>query len=347
MGMRAKRGLRHSVTCVLCTSVFAVLCGCAKHDSSPVVVYTALDQSFSEPVLALFEERSGIEVRAVYDTEATKTVGLVNRLLAERDRPRCDVLWNNEVVRTVMLKRRGVLAAYESPSAADIPAAFRDSENYWTGFAARARVLIYNTEQLEAAQVPFSIEELGKPQWRKRVSLAFPMFGTTATHAAALFAYMGDDAAREYFRAMKANGIVIVDGNASSKDAVARGEVPIGFTDTDDAQVALSQGKPVGMHFPDQGEGQMGTLVIPNTVSMIKGCPHPKEARQLIDFLLSREVGELLAKSGSAQMPLRPGIPVPEGNPSLDGIKAMSVDWDAVEARLGASATFLEGLFIR
>jgi len=117
--------------------------------------------------------------------ETSKTTGLVNRLIAEKNRPRADVFWNSEVGRTLVLKDKGVLAPYRSPAAQDIPAQFKDREDYWTGFAARARVLIYNTELLEASEVPQSIFQLTQPQWKGKVALAYPLFGTTATHVAA------------------------------------------------------------------------------------------------------------------------------------------------------------------
>ena len=324
----------------------AVLAGCSgRTPQATVVVYTALDQIFSEHVLQRFEAETGIRVKAVYDTETTKTVGLVNRIVAEAAHPRCDVFWNNEIVRTVMLKRKGLLQPHASPSASDIPAGLKDHEGYWHGFAARARVLVYNSGQLSAP--PTSILELTGPVWRDKVALAYPLFGTTATHAAALFAHWGDDKARQYFLDLKKNGVVIVDGNAASKDMVARGEVAIGFTDTDDANVAIRQRRPVEIVYPDQADHQMGTLVIPNTVALIKGCPHPGAGRKLIDFLLSRDVERMLALSGSAQMPVRPDTPVPTGTPSLAGIKAMPVDWETVEARLPEVSRFMEELFVR
>jgi iron(III) transport system substrate-binding protein len=189
-----------------------LLTGCGQRDPKQVVVvYTALDQIFSEKVLGAFEQETGIDVKPVYDTEATKTVGLVNRILAEKDNPQCDVFWNNEVVRTVMLKRRGVLQTYASPSAADIPAEFKDAEGYWHGFAARARILVCNTSELTDAERPSSIEELTEARWRGKITLANPVFGTTATHAAALFASWGDEKAKAYYRALKANDVLIVD----------------------------------------------------------------------------------------------------------------------------------------
>lgn len=268
-----------------------------------------------------------------------------NKLNAQRNPAK--IYWNNEIVRTVMLKRQGLLQPYVSVSGNDIPAEFKDREGHWHGFAARARVLVYNKNLVGEADKPASLRELTDPKWKGRVSLAYPLFGTTATHAAALFASWGDEQGKAYHQALKSNGVVIVDGNATSKDMVARGEAAVGFTDSDDASVAIEQGKPVGMIFPDQGEGQMGTLVIPNTVALIRGCPHPEAGRKLIDFLLSREVEKMLAESGSAQMPVRADIPVPKGNPSLAGIKAMVVDWDQVEAKLTGVSRFMEQLFVR
>jgi len=111
--------------------------------------------------------------------------------------------------------------------------------------------------------------------------------------------------------------------------------------------VALQQGKPVTVVFPDQGDDQMGSLVIPNTVALIKNCPHPEAGKKLIDFLLRREVEAMLAESGSVQMPVRADVPVHDGNPSLAGIKAMQVDWNVVETKLTEVSHFLEELFVR
>ena len=240
--------MKKQVVCLIqlcCVVIFVFgLAGCGSKDNAPteVVVYTSLDKVFSEPVLRAFEQETGIKVLAVYDSEATKTTGLVNRLIAEKTNPRADVFWNSETGRTIVLKQKGVLSPYKSPSAADIPDTFKDADGYWTGFAARCRVLIYNTDKLKASDLPRSIFELTKPKWKGKVSLAYPLFGTTATHSAALYAELGEEKAKQYFQALKANDVVITDGNASSRDRVADGTVAIGFTDTDDAFVAIKQG---------------------------------------------------------------------------------------------------------
>ncbi len=310
-----------------------------------VVVYTSLDQVFSEPILKAFEAKTGVKVKAVYDSEATKTTGLVNRLIAEKNHPQADVFWNSESGRTIVLKKKDVLAAYQSPVASDIPSGFKDNEHFWTGFAARCRVLIYNTQLLTNEKFPKSILELSRPVWKKQVALAYPLFGTTATHAAALFVHMGEDKAKQYFRNLKDNGIVIVDGNASSRDRVAEGRVSIGFTDTDDAFVAMKQGRSVDILWPDN-DG-MGTLLIPNTVALIKDGPNPDNGKKLIDFLLSKEVEKMLAFADGGQIPLRDDVDRPEHVPALSEIKAMDVDFEKVAENMEASGKFLQQLFVR
>lgn len=268
--------------------LLTLLTGCSGQ-SDAIVVYTAHDEIYSRPVLEAFTARTGIPVKAVYDTEAAKTTGLVTRLIQEGNRPRCDVFWNNEVAQTILLKERGILEAWEPENAAAIPPAFKDPEHFWTGFAARARVIIYNTEQVDTP--PESIHDFLRPEYRGRCAIALPLFGTTATHAAALFALWGKDEATDFFRALQANDVAFVAGNSVVRDAVARGDYAFGLTDTDDANGAVEDGLPVKWLLPDQ-DG-LGTLLIPNTVALVKGAPHGDGARQLLSHLLSPEVEQV------------------------------------------------------
>ena len=312
--------------------------------ASEVVVYTALDQVFSEPILKTFEIKTGIKVKAVYDIEATKTTGLVNRLIAEKKNPRCDVFWNNEVIKSIILKQKGVLQPYKSNSATDIPDVYKDKNGFWTGFAARARVLVANTNGLEPSNYPQSILDLTQPEFKDRAAIANPLFGTTATHVAALFAFWGNAKAQQFFRDLKANGIRIMDGNSVVKDRVGAGVVLAGFTDTDDASVGIQAGLPLKKIFPDK-KG-MGTLLIPNTVAMIADCPHPEQARLLIDYLLSREVEQKLAFCPSVQMPLRKDVPTPTDSVTIDQIKTMNVDFEKVAAVMNTSIRFIHKTFL-
>lgn len=337
--------MKKHITYLLIVMILAVLSSCTERESKKVVVYTSLDQVFSEPILQDFEKETGIKVKAVYDVEASKTTGLVNRLIAEKNRPKADVFWNSEVAQTIILKNKGVLAPYHSPSAGDIPQKFRDREDYWTGFAARARVLIYNTNLLKESDLPKSIFELTDEKWRGKVALAYPLFGTTATHMASLYSTIGQEKTEVFLKALKANDVVIVNGNSVSRDVVVEGQLPLGFTDTDDVNVAIQSGKPVKMLFPDIGG--IGTLLIPNTVALVKGAPHPKEAKVFIDYLLSRETESKLAFSESAQIPVRDGVKKPPHIPEISSIGVMEVDYYKIAENMEMSARFCQSLFVR
>jgi len=324
----------------------AVLVACCGGGGPTVVIYTSLDQLFSEPILNDFEAETGVRVKAVYDVEAAKTTGLVNRLIAEKSRPQADVFWSSEYAQTIMLKDEGVLAPYDSASAAGIPDEYRDPDDYWTGFAARARVILVNTALVAEEDYPQSIFDLLDPSWGdNEVGIANPLFGTTATHAAALFADLGEEEAQAYFEGLLDRNVRVVDGNSVVRDMVVSGEFKVGLTDTDDAHIAVAQGQPVEIIFPDQDD--LGTLLIPNTVAMVNGAPHPEEAKRLIDYLLSPEVEARLAASESVQMPVREGVAGPVGMPGLSEIRGMDVHPNDVAAQMEVSSEWLKEVFLK
>ncbi len=225
---------------------------------APMVLYVSLDEPYVKPVLGAFTRESGISVHVVFDTEASKSRGLAQRLLAERGRPQADVFWSSEVVQMLTDQRGGVLEAYRSPSAATIPARYKDPEGYWTGFAARIRTLVYNTERVRTP--PGSLLALAEPEWRNETAMANPLFGSTMTEAAALFQVLGPERARAYYRRRKELGAHIVDGNSVAAEETARGNVKVAQTDTDDAFIRVDAGRPIGVVFPDQ-DGQIAEAV--------------------------------------------------------------------------------------
>ena len=311
--------------------------GCGRAHNE-VVVYCALDREFSEPILKQFEQRTGIAVRAKYDIESTKSVGLTQQLLRERARPRCDVFWNNEALNTVRLAEAGALAPYASPVGAQYPEDTRSPKGLWYGFAARARVLLINTERVNPDEAPTRLEDLTAQRWRGQVGIAKPLFGTTATHVAALFAVMGDEAAKDWLRRLKANDVRILAGNKQVAVEVGAGTLAMGLTDTDDALGEIRTGRPVEIVYLEHGVDDLGVLFIPNTVALVRGAPHATQGKRLIDFLLSPEVEGQLALGPSGQIPLhsktaaRPslGLPADAKRMPLDPSRASAAWNDAM-----------------
>lgn len=318
--------------------------GCFAPSPQEVVIYTALDEDFSRPILDQFTRQTGIRVLCKFDTESTKTVGLTRAILAERARPRCDLFWNNEIVNTLRLDRAGLLRSYQPSNASAFPAKFRSPTATWHGFAARARVLLVNTELVSMEQRPTALADLLDPKWQGKVGIAKPLAGTTASHAACLFAVWGDARAKQFFRELKANAQVL-SGNKQVARAVGIGQLAFGLTDTDDAMIEKESGRPVAIVYPDQAEGEMGTLLIPNTVSIISGAPHPNAAERLVEYLLSPEVEKQLAAGPSAQIPLNREVVVPLRVQSPQTLRVMQVDFEKAAAKWDAAAQFLREEF--
>jgi iron(III) transport system substrate-binding protein len=331
----------------------AAIAGCggaverpAAESPKEVVVYTALDREFSEPILEAYEARTATRVDAKYDAESTKTVGLTNTIIAEATRPRCDLFWNNEVLNTLRLKKRGLLATWTPPNAADFPANFRAKDGTWYGFAARARVLIVNTQLIpRESDRPTGIDDLIDPKWKGKIAIAKPLFGTTATHATCLFAVLGEAKAKAYFSALKANGVKVVSGNKQVAIDVAAGRLAFGLTDTDDAIGEVEAGHPVVIIYPDSGPDGLGTLFIPNTLAILKNAPHPQAAEALAIDLLKPDVEEALAKGPSAQIPLNAKVTTKLRVETPKTVRAMAVDFEAAAELWDTVSTYLVAEF--
>jgi iron(III) transport system substrate-binding protein len=288
-----------------------------------LVVYCAHDSVYADSILKDFQAKTGIPLVVLYDSEATKSLGLVNQLKLEKDDPHCDVFWNNELLGTMDLAGEGLLESYKGSGYERIPGKFKDDEGRWTGFAARMRVWIVNKNQ--AAIKNLSLREL--QSWLEanpaKCAMANPLYGTTLTHFSLVWELRGPEALKKWYADVRHRGLRVLAGNARVKEAVAEGVCDLGWTDTDDCFEAIDDQKPVemqplcvfapapptpknlenmGWHLGDQ----QYTLLIPNTVSLVRGSRHREHAERLIEFLLSAETELALAKSKSRQIPLGP-----------------------------------------
>ncbi|HWD19520.1 MAG TPA: extracellular solute-binding protein [Verrucomicrobiae bacterium] len=300
-----------STISALCLAAL-VAAGCQRSDHQTVIIYTSQDEVYAEPILKEFTAKTGIEARPVYDSEAVKTVGLVNRLLTEKEHPQCDVFWNNEEFRTRQLAAHGV---------------FRET-NAWRELGCRSRRIVINTNLLTVAKAPKNFSDATNAAWRGKFALAYPLFGTTATHFQVWRQWWGDARWQGWCRALAANQPFIVDGNSVVVKMVERGEAWAGFTDSDDIASAQREGFPVAA-LPTTDEG----LVVPNTVAVVRGCPHPEAAQKLYEFLSDQQV--------SAQLVAVHALEAPTSPPNS------RVDWDKLLADLEQTTAEAKSIFLR
>src|SRR6266446_5175132 len=314
----------------LVAAVIAGLLGCSSKEQD-VVVYVSEDQVFSEPILRDFERDTGIRVRAVYDTEEAKSTGVMNRLLAEKNNPQADVYWANEPIRADVLRQQGISAPFRPVNAQPIPDQFKDSQGYWTGFSARARLLVVNKS---AKSKPSSVLAYVDPKMRGKAVIANPLFGTTTAQMAALFSLWGDEKGKQFLAGLKANNVKLSTSNGESADFVGSGEFEFALVDSDDAVDRMRHGKPIEIVYPDQGEGEAGVLIIPNAAVLIRGGPNADNGKKLIEYLVSKETERKLAFADCAQIPLNPGVPTPKEIKPIGQIKTMKVNYADLGAKL-------------
>lgn len=330
--------------------------GCSKNEKE-VIIYTSVDRVYSEQVFNQFTKETGIKVLPVYDVEATKTTGLAQRIIAERKNPVADVFWNGEIIYTVLLAQEDVLQPYVPKSLKESIEKSLTKDNHlvgkdslWIGFGGRARVFIINKDNVKIEDYPNGLGDLAMASTYYSIGLAKPLAGTTATHVAALYSVLGPDEAKRLFTQIQDSKVHIVDGNGAVRDLVVSGQLDYGLTDTDDALGALEKGANVALVFPDQGADQPGTLVIPNSVALIKHGKHSELGQQFIDFLLELSTQQLLIDIGWCQLSQTDTLLVSEGLkpfiPNSGKIKTIDVDFEMIIEKLELSKEDMTHLFL-
>lgn len=308
-----------------------LLSGCSSRTKAKeVVLYSSVDEPILRPIVAVFEKQSGIAVRVVGDTEATKSTGLIERLIAEGSSPRADVWWSGEQLGVIELAKRGLLEAIEPEAVRTFPGGWprslRDPQWQWFGFALRARVIVYSSKRV--VEAPKTLGALLHERFKGRVGIANPAFGTTRVQLAALVAERGEEKTRGWLSALQENGLKVYPGNSAVVRAISQGEIDVGLTDTDDVHAGKVNGWEIDMVYeeagPANGFGSGGALVLPNTVARVKDGPNAANAMELIEFILSENVERLLAGSDSKNTPIHGSVLA--DFPSLAITRAWEVD---------------------
>lgn len=304
---------RKGVLVVLSIGLIALAACSSREDGNVVVVYTSQDQIYASEILRDFTRDTGVKVLPLFDSESVKTTGLMNRLLAERRRPRCDVFWSNEEMMLRRLAKKGVI----------------EEESIVT-FGYRTRRLVVNTNLVETIDIPRSMKALTESRWQGRVALAYPLHGTTVTHLMALRAQWGKDQWQTWCRKLLANQILVVDGNSAVVRLVGLGKASIGLTDSDDIAVGLRNEYPIR-----QVDLTHEYPPIANSAAMVADGPHPNAARILIEYLQKESTVARLVELGALE-----GAEFGDENHS-------AIDWTEVIGSFDESYRWLGETFFR
>lgn len=296
-------------------------------DTGELTIYSGRGEELVGPVIDLFEEQTGITANVRYGD----TAELAATILEEGDRSPADVFFAQDAGALGAVAREGRFAELPSDVLERVPQQFRSSEGLWVGTSGRARVVVYNTENVDPDDLPASILDYTDDRWEGRVGWA-PTNGSFQAAVTAMRLVEGEEATRDWLTGIRENDAQVYASNTPIVQAVARGEIDVGFVNhyyafelgEEDTQVRENAEN----HYFRNGD--VGGLVNAAGVGILDSADNADEARAFVEFLLSREGDEYFSEE-TFEYPLVPGVERDPRLPPLDELEQPDVDLSDLE----------------
>jgi len=305
--------------------------------------YTSIPKPIAVELVEMFNKKyPNIKVNLIRQG----TTKILAKLYAEieADKIICDVIWVADPSGIIDLKNKGLLMKY-TPSVADkIP--FRDPDGYWWAGRIIIPVIAYNTELVKT--LPKRWTDLIDPNYRKNLpdpwktgegwcAIPNPLYsGSAVANVYALSKKYGWD----FFKKLRANGVIVLKSNTVVLNNIVNKECPIGVTLDYMVRKAAGEGVSVKYLFPEEG-----IVIIPSPIAIMKDTPYPEAAKIFVEYMLSEEVQKKLAELGV--IPGRSDIAPPEGVPSLDKVPKLNIDWDELARELETVRSTFEEIMLK
>ncbi|PKN91282.1 MAG: ABC transporter substrate-binding protein [Chloroflexi bacterium HGW-Chloroflexi-6] len=306
--------------------------------SGKLILYSGRSEPLIQPVIDAFKAlHPNVEILL----KSGSSSQMANALLEEKANPQADLFITTEIFTIQTLAKEGILQAYR-PAAADLlpPEALGDGD-LWVGLTRRARVIMYNTDLVSPEEAPQSIFELSDPKWKGQIAAAGSTNGSMQAQIAVLETAIGAEATETWLNGLLANEVTFFGGHTDVRKAVGAGEFKIGLVNHYYYYLQATEGSPVGIVFPDQGEGQIGLITNLTNAGIINGAQNPAAAQAFIDFLLSAEGQKLFAEL-NYEYPILPGVALHPDVQPLDAYRMAEVNLRDATLNLDAVFALIE-----
>jgi len=334
---------RMLVTAVLGLALVAAACGDDDDGATPseepqdeLVVYSGRNEDLVGPLLERFEEETGISVEVRYGD----TAEMAAQILEEGDNSPADVFFGQDAGALGALAKDGRLAELSDAQLGLVGDGLKDDGGRWVGTSARARVVVYNNGELSEDDLPDSILDFVDPAWKGRIGWA-PTNGSFQAFVTALRVIEGEDGARAWLEGIQANDPLVLDNNIATVEAVASGEISVGFVNHYYLYQFLAEDPDYPASNKLYGGGDPGGLVNVAGVGLLDTASHVDEANALIDFLLAKEAQTYFAEE-TYEIPVADGVQPVEGVPTLDEVTLATVDLNKLDDLAGTLALLTE-----
>jgi iron(III) transport system substrate-binding protein len=285
-----------------------------------LTIYSARREELVAPIIAQFTEDTGVPVEVRYGNLAE----MVAMILEEGENSPADVFFTQDASGLGALAREDRLAVLPDEILERVAESYRADDGVWVGISGRARVLIYNTELVDPADLPASLMDLTDERWRGLVGYA-PTNGPLQGQFTAMRVLLGDEATKTWLEGMIANDIIAFDENTTVVQGVAEGEVAMGLVNHYYLNEFLAEDPdlPLANHVFEAGD--VGALVNVAAAGVLDSATHPDLGEQFIAYLLS-EPAQIYFAEQTYEYPLAAGVPPIEGLLPLDQLQPPAVD---------------------
>jgi iron(III) transport system substrate-binding protein len=235
------------------------------------------------------------------------------------------------------LAQQGIFQSYQPAGVEAFPADAVGADNNWIGLTRRARVIMYNTELVAPEDLPTSIFDLTDPKWKGKIAAAGSTNGSLQAQIAAMRQLLGEEDTEAWLQDLLDNEVTFFGGHTDVRKAVGAGEFELGLVNHYYFHLQEAEGSPVGVIYPDQGEGEIGLITNTTAAAVINDAPHTAAAQAFVDFLVSAEGQKLFAEL-NYEYPLLPGVDLHESVQPLADLRLADVN--VAQAALETDATF-------
>lgn len=305
---------------------FALLAAGCGDDDKTITVYSGRSEELIGPLFERFDDEHGIKVEVRY----AKTAQLAALLREEGDRSPADIYIAQDAGALGSVQNAGLLTKLDAEILNQVSPSYRSREGAWVGLSGRVRVVVYNTDAVDPSELPESILDFTDPKWKGRIGWA-PTNGSFQAWVTALRISQGEEGARAWLEGVKANGALDYPKNSAIVAAVGAGEVDLGFVNHYYLHRFLKEegeGFKARNHYT--GAGDIGTLVNVSGAGILVSSDSKKEAKELLNFLLSSDAQSHFAQE-NAEYPLVAGIPSNIDVPNIAALEPPVLDLSGLE----------------
>jgi iron(III) transport system substrate-binding protein len=290
--------------------------------SGTLVIYSGRSEPLIQPVIDAFRvQYPDVEVLL----KSGNNSQMANALIEEKGNPQADLFITTEIFTVQKLAQEGIFQAYRPATADLLPAEAQGGDDLWFGLTRRVRVIMYNTELVSPEEAPKSIFDLTDPKWKGQIASAGSTNGGMQAHIAVLEKTILREKTEGWLSALIANDVTFFGGHTDVRKAVGAGEFKIGLVNHYYYYLQAAEGSPVGIVFPDQGEGYIGLASNLTSAGVVNGAKNPAAAQAFMDFLLSEEGQKLFAEL-NYEYPVLPGVALNPTVESIDNYRLMNVN---------------------